>query len=410
MTGVATPTSGTTNRLTGAANYDGPGNLTSWNGNAYQYNAFNLQKKIVTGGEDWRYIYTADDERFWSYRVGGGGSIWALRGLDAKVLRRYSAHSGWNNYEDYVYRDGALLASTLSPAGNTRHFHLDHLGTPRLITDQNGTTVGTHQYYPFGQEQTAAQEGETLKFTGHERDLLNTAGMGDDLDYMHARHYSPLTGRFLSVDRISGSVRNPQSWNRYAYVLGNPLKYVDPFGLCASINGIRIDDCSTTVIGQYWDSTGFDEFLEFGDAFRDGFGGAEFIPRADFAAQVAFDFAGRAGWLAGAFEEAAELYEDYTNNVSNLDAFLHGDLGAGFDLALSAYGGGKTAGKVRKGLLSQGKQGVADARAKVKQLDSVANKTPADKTALQAAKRELQRRIDQMRRSEEHARTGQGHQ
>lgn len=70
-----------------------------------------------------------------------------------------------------------------------------------------------------------------MKFTGHERDLGNAASAADDLDYMHARHTSPLTGRFLSFDPIGGNARRPQSWNRYAYVLGNPLKYTDPYGL-----------------------------------------------------------------------------------------------------------------------------------------------------------------------------------
>ncbi len=72
-----------------------------------------------------------------------------------------------------------------------------------------------------------------------------------DLDYMHARYCSPVQGRFLSSDRVSGNLRAPQSWNKYAYVLNNPLKYVDPSGLvevCASVSGfenIQIDDCIT---------------------------------------------------------------------------------------------------------------------------------------------------------------------
>jgi len=52
------------------------------------------------------------------------------------------------------------------------------------------------------------------------------------LDYMHARYFSPHLGRFMSVDPSAQSwdPKRPQSWNRYAYVRGNPLKYVDPDG------------------------------------------------------------------------------------------------------------------------------------------------------------------------------------
>ena len=69
-----------------------------------------------------------------------------------------------------------------------------------------------------------------MRYTGHERDLGSNAGVGDDLDYMHARYYKPIWGRFLSVDPVVGSPDEPQSWNRYSYVTGNPLRFVDPTG------------------------------------------------------------------------------------------------------------------------------------------------------------------------------------
>jgi RHS repeat-associated protein len=94
--------------------------------------------------------------------------------------------------------------------------------------------VARHTYLPYGEEATATtQDGERLKFTAHERDLLGTVSSpADDLDYMHARHYSPITGRFLSTDRKRRyrPTRMPQRWNRLSYAASNPLKYVDPDG------------------------------------------------------------------------------------------------------------------------------------------------------------------------------------
>jgi len=50
---------------------------------------------------------------------------------------------------------------------------------------------------------------------------------------MLARYYSSGLGRFLSPDPSNNESdpENPQSWNRYTYVLNNPLRYTDPDGL-----------------------------------------------------------------------------------------------------------------------------------------------------------------------------------
>lgn len=234
----STPTSTATNRLNAAGtSYDAAGNLKAWNGNQYEYDALNQMTKMVSGAEDWRYLYDADDERFWSYRAGGGaGSLWTLRGLSGQSLREYQSHLSWSHFTDSVYRGAALLASVPSAAagGGISHLHTDHLGTPRLITNSAGNVGSFHAYYPFGEELAAtfsAAFTDRLRFTGHERDLANPAGAGDDLDYMHARHCSPLTGRFLSVDPAETfEPVAPQTWNRYAYVTNAPLKYLDPTG------------------------------------------------------------------------------------------------------------------------------------------------------------------------------------
>jgi RHS repeat-associated protein len=222
-----TPTAPATNRLT-TATYDASGNVTIWNGNAYTYDPFHLMWDYRTPSDEWVYLYTADDERAWSYKT-DNTSLWTLRGLDGKVLREYTTNGTWSVAEDYVYRDGLLLA-TETPQG-TRHLHLDHLGTPRLVSNNLGQQAAYHVYYPYGEEATAFnQDTVREKFTGHERDLGNPAGSGDDLDYMHARFFSPLTGRFLGPDLIEGKPQKPQSWNRYTYSVDNTLRYVDPTG------------------------------------------------------------------------------------------------------------------------------------------------------------------------------------
>lgn len=66
------------------------------------------------------------------------------------------------------------------------------------------------------------------KFTGKERDSES------NLDYFGARHCGSSLGRFMQVDPKQFSLRtlaNPQKWNKYAYVLNNPLALVDPNGM-----------------------------------------------------------------------------------------------------------------------------------------------------------------------------------
>ena len=51
------------------------------------------------------------------------------------------------------------------------------------------------------------------------------------LYYMCARYYNISIKRFTNQDVVTGSIAESQSLNRYAHVEGNPVSYLDPFGL-----------------------------------------------------------------------------------------------------------------------------------------------------------------------------------
>ncbi len=76
---------------------------------------------------------------------------------------------------------------------------------------------------PYG-EQLSGGSGTTHKFTGKERDPES------GLDNFGARYDSSSLGRFMSPDSAPPILDNPQSWNRYAFALNNPLRFVDPDG------------------------------------------------------------------------------------------------------------------------------------------------------------------------------------
>ncbi len=98
----------------------------------------------------------------------------------------------------------------------------------RLWSRSNGAVTDQVDFLPYGGLRSGGPSpGTSHLFTGHQRDLGTTSS---ELDFMHARHYSPQLGRFLSVDSVGGSVGSSQSWNRYSYVRNNPVNMNDPTG------------------------------------------------------------------------------------------------------------------------------------------------------------------------------------
>lgn len=226
--------SSVTNHITGAQ-YDVAGNLIAIDTASYTYDAAGSLVRS-TASDDREFIYTAEDERIATKN--GVSWTWTVRGLDKKVLREFTSASTtlWPTVnrawaKDYVWRDGGLLAAIGSSF--TQHYHLDHLATPRVVSNAAGAKIGVHSYYPFGAELDITpheSSTELLKFTGHERDVL--PGGPYALDNMHARYDMATMGRFLSIDPSASSAvpASPQSWNRYAYALNNPIAYFDPNG------------------------------------------------------------------------------------------------------------------------------------------------------------------------------------
>ncbi len=80
--------------------------------------------------------------------------------------------------------------------------------------------------------------------TSKERD--NETG----LDYFGARYFSSTQGRFTSPDEFwkDSQIGDPQSWNKYAYVRNNPLRYVDPKGEKATVKVQTDEDKKTGTI------------------------------------------------------------------------------------------------------------------------------------------------------------------
>jgi RHS repeat-associated protein len=225
---------GANNRLVNQSlsiQYDGGGSLTQIGGYGFTYDAEGRLKTSTVNSIATEYFYDGEGRRV-KKTTDGNTTVYAYDAF-GKLAAQYGGTA-----------DG----------GGTQYLTTDHLGSTRLVTDTAGSPVKRYDFLPFGEEipsgigfRTAglgyAADSFSLKFTGKERDAET------GLDWFETRYLSGAQGRFTSPDSYNivhemlkgrdaneqqqiliGYISNPQVWNKYAYVLNNPLKYSDPDG------------------------------------------------------------------------------------------------------------------------------------------------------------------------------------
>jgi RHS repeat-associated protein len=162
--------------------------------------------------------YTAGNESksLTTYYFAGGSYEIQGDGPTAKTIRYY-AFGGIS----VGFNDGSGLKFLLT----------DHLGSVVAVTDSSGTLLNEQRYLPFGEVREVAGTNQTdFGYTG-QRNLDaqgNTFSLGL-MDY-NARFYDPLLGRFIQPDTMIPNFASSGSFNRFSYVLNNPIRFNDPSG------------------------------------------------------------------------------------------------------------------------------------------------------------------------------------
>ncbi|CAM3443777.1 hypothetical protein SABR111722_09300 [Saccharibacillus brassicae] len=128
----------------------------------------------------------------------------------------------------YVY--GLGLIGREDAAGKYQTYHYDLRGSTVALTDEQGQVTDTYTYDMYG-ERLSHEGASSQPFQYNGRDGVQTDVNG--LYQMRARYYNPAIKRFVNRDVLSGGISNGLTMNRYAYVNGNPVSYIDPFGLSA---------------------------------------------------------------------------------------------------------------------------------------------------------------------------------
>ena len=221
--------------------YDGNGNMISRGSDTVTWTSFNKPLSISRGENATEFTYDANNNRITQTITEGGSK--------RKKIYVGGALEQEESYDEDVEEPWELLRTRIfisTPVGTVgiyteeaeekkrEYFHKDHLGTIVSVTDEVGAIEEEYSYDCWGKRRNAVDWSDNFApqesyatdrgFTGHE--MLDAVG----LVHMNGRIYDGHLGRFLSADTFVQFESDMQSYNRYSYVLNNPLSYSDPSG------------------------------------------------------------------------------------------------------------------------------------------------------------------------------------
>ncbi|MBR9910644.1 MAG: hypothetical protein GYB33_09885 [Gammaproteobacteria bacterium] len=290
-TGVGTYTYGNnagphavTNTSTGniSYTYDANGNMTSdTSGRSLQYTTFDKPKLISKGGHTTEFKYGPNRARYLRTDTDSNGttvtryigSVEKVTKADgSQVIKRYigdalvtisKSSSGTETARttQYLYKDHLGSLDVIVEGGNTQEYRFDAWGQ-RINPSTSAVLANIATDINFSVANIATTRG----FTGHE--MLDQVG----LIHMNGRIYDARLGRFLQADTVIQFPDYTQGYNRYSYVLNNPLNMTDPSGhiLPVIVGAIAAAAGATAVeIAIYVGVAAFTQTLAQGGSFGD---------------------------------------------------------------------------------------------------------------------------------------------
>ena len=217
----------TKNQISGSGViYDAAGNIIddghTTGGHTYTYDD---EGRIVQvdGGNTATYFYDAFGRR--ARRTVGGVAYEEIYDGNRMVTEIRTNDQMWMRSE--IYAGNRHLATY--NMGTTFFSHSDWLGSERVRSDVNGNAAGTCTSNMYGDAYVClGTDPSPIKYASMEYDTET------NLFHTLNRDYNPRLGIWMSKDPggfTAAVPSNPQTQNRYAYVLHNPLNLVDPLGL-----------------------------------------------------------------------------------------------------------------------------------------------------------------------------------
>lgn len=246
--------------------YDDNGNLLAGAGRTIDYNGSNRPVRIVSSGTSTaiNFAYGADGNRVVQDVAAPSGTgvtnartlYYGLGGTGKSLYERRTDSDGTVEHTQFLYagsthggnafavRTQKTFGGTTTASATLNFYHLDQLGSVSAISDDRGLVVDSAWgggvdatimgYDAWGTRRApdgrAADASSFHSQVGHREYTSHETIPSVGLINMNGRVYDPEVARFVSADPNVQEPSNLQSFNRYAYVLNNPLKYTDPTG------------------------------------------------------------------------------------------------------------------------------------------------------------------------------------
>ncbi|MBX2959018.1 MAG: VCBS repeat-containing protein [Flavobacteriales bacterium] len=212
------------------------------------YNAFNSVNTIIENNNELTFTYGSDQQRRkMEHKIGGNTQKTTYYfGNYEKIIDETTGDQTELHYIGGGDGLAAIYVAVTPPSGETEgatyYTYTDHLGSILTLTNNVGDKVFETNFDAWGRTRNVddwtydnaepfVETGYesistwlTRGYTGHEH--LTEFGLIN----MNGRLYDPILGRMLSPDNYVQDATSTQGYNRYSYVINNPLKYTDPDG------------------------------------------------------------------------------------------------------------------------------------------------------------------------------------
>ena len=205
-----------------------PIKITGEKGDVYfTYGLTNMRQAVGYGGKlDW-----IDEGHYTKYYSEDGSYEVVLDNTTGK--EKHVMYIGGTSYEANI----VYLKNYTESSGSYKFLHKDYLGSILAITDEDGNIKEQRHFDAWGNLTHFKVNGVNKNvnefnnlslidrgYTSHEH--FTEVG----IIHMNGRLYDPLLRRFLNADEFIQDPQNTQVYNKYAYVVNNPLLYADVSG------------------------------------------------------------------------------------------------------------------------------------------------------------------------------------